>query len=530
MKAPEVTPTSTWSPLRHPVFRSLWIASAISTIGTWMHDVGAAWLMTSLSPDSPLLVSLMQAASSLPFFLLALPAGAIADVVDRRKMLLWTQAWMLVVALILGILTLANITTPWILLGLTFTLSIGSSMNMPVWQAIIPELVPKAELSSAATLSGITMNLARSIGPAVAGMVIAVAGTTGAVFLINGASFCGVIAVIYSWKRQQKTSALPAERFLGALQAGIRYARYAPQLQTVLVRTGFYIFFASAIFALLPILGRKELKLDALGYGIMLGFWGIGGLLGAFILPKIRQKTTIDRIVAGGSILLGGMILILAYLRNFYGVCGVMMLVGIASLSVMVSLNTSGQTSVPAWVRARALATQMLVFQGCMALGSLLWGAIAQHSGISVSLAAASVGLMGTVILSRRYCLQCSEKLDLSASLHWQYPYHAIQPRPTDGPVLIAIEYRIDPNQAEEFSKAMQVLSQIRRRDGVIRWGLFQDLSDPGRFVENSVVESWAEHQRQFERVTVSDRAIEDKVLSFHIDREPPKISELIYS
>lgn len=529
MNAPAVKSTSTWSPLSQPVFRALWIASALSTIGTWMHDVGAAWLMTSLSP-SPLLVSLMQAASSLAFFLLALPAGAIADVVDRRKMLLLTQTWMSIVALILGILTIANITTPWLLLGLTFALSIGSSMNMPVWQAITPELVAKTELPAAATLSGIVINLARSIGPAIAGMVIAAAGTPGAVFLINAVSFVGVITVIYNWKRKQQHSALPAERFLGALQAGIRYARYAPQLQTVLVRTGFYIFFASALFALLPILGRKELGLDALGYGIMLGFWGIGGLLGAFILPKIRQKTTTDRIVAGGSVLLGSMMLIFAHLRNFWGVCGVMILVGIASLSVMVSLNTSGQTAVPAWVRARALATQMLVFQGCMALGSLLWGAIAQHSGISLSLTAAALGLIGTIILSRGYCLHCSEKLDLSSSLHWQHPYNAIEPRPNDGPVLIAIEYLIDPSNTDLFTQAMQKLSIIRRRDGVIHWGLFQDLAEPGRFVENSVVESWAEHQRQFERVTNADRAIEDMVRSFHIGEQPPKISEMIYS
>ena len=366
------TPTSTWSPLRQPLFRTLWIASAVSTIGTWMHDVGAAWLMTTLSPE-PFLVALMQAASSLPFFLLALPAGAIADVVDRRKMLLWTQGWMLACAGLLGVLTVSKITTPSLLLALTFALSIGSSMNMPVWQAIIPELVAKQELSGGATLSGIVINLARSIGPAVAGIAIAALGT-GYVFLLNAASFLGVIWVIYSWQRTPQNSALPAERFVGAISAGIRYARFAPPLQTVLVRTAAYIFFSSALFALLPLLGRNELKLEALGYGIILGFWGIGGLCGAFILPKARSKVSIDRIVAGASVLYGAMMLALAYLRNIYGVCALMILVGIASLSVMVSLNVSGQTAVPTWVRARALAIQMLVFQGCMTLGSLLWG------------------------------------------------------------------------------------------------------------------------------------------------------------
>jgi MFS family permease/quinol monooxygenase YgiN len=504
------------------------MASAVSSIGTWMHDVGAAWLMTSLSP-SPFLVALMQAASSLPFFLLALPAGAIADVIDRRRMLLFTQAWMLAAAALLGVLTVTHITTPWILLALTFALSIGSAMNMPVWQALIPELVVKEELSSAVTLNGILINLSRSIGPALAGIIIAAAGT-GVVFLLNAASFVGVMLVVYNWQRTPQNSALPAERFVGAIQAGIRYARFAPLLQTVFIRTAAYIFFGSALFALLPLLGRTELHLDALGYGIILGFWGIGGLAGAFVLPKARQKTSIDRLVAGASVLMGAMMLVLASLRNFYLVCGVMSIVGIASLTVMVCLSVSAQTAVPTWVRARALAIHMLVFQGCMALGSLLWGAIAQRTGISTALTAAAVGLIVSVVLTPRYRLRCTEKLDLTASLHWQQTAHAFEPCPNDGPVLVTLEYRIDPANAEEFTKVMQALSLTRRRDGAIQWGMFQDLSDPGRFVETIVVESWAEHKRQFERVTNTDRVIEERVRAFHIGDEPPKVSQMIYA
>ncbi|MEW6492611.1 MAG: MFS transporter [Cyanobacteriota bacterium] len=528
MSASTITSTSAWSPLRQPVFRALWIASAVSNIGTWMHDVGAAWLMTSLSP-SPFLVALMQAASSLPFFLLALPAGAIADVVDRRKMLLFTQAWMLAAAALLGVMTVADITTPWTLLALTFALSIGSAMNMPVWQAVIPELVVKEELPSAVTLNGIVINLSRSIGPAVAGIIIAAAGT-GVVFLLNAASFIGVMLVLNRWQRTHQNSALPAERFVGAIQAGIRYARFAPLLQTVLIRTVAYILFGSALFALLPLLGRKELGLDALGYGIILGCWGIGGLSGAFILPKVRQKASIDRLVAGASVLMGVMMLLLASTRNIYLVCGLMFVVGIASLTVMVSLSVSAQTAVPTWVRARALAIHMLVFQGCMAVGSLFWGAIAQRTGISTALTAAAIGLIVCVVLTPRYRLRCVEKLDLSASLHWHQPARSIEPCPNDGPVLVTLEYRIDPNNAEEFNKVMQALSVTRRRDGAIQWGLFQDLSDPGRFVETIVVESWAEHKRQYERVTNADRAIEERARAFHIGDEPPKVSQMIYS
>ncbi|BAZ42530.1 major facilitator superfamily protein [Calothrix sp. NIES-4101] len=523
------TPTSMWSPLKQQVFRSLWIASAISSVGTWMHDVGAAWLMTTLAPNSPILVALMQAASSLPFFFLALPAGAIADVIDRRKMLLWTQAWMLGVAFLLGVLTMANITTPWLLLGLTFAMSIGSSMNLPVWQAVTPELVPREELPQAVTLSGIVVNLSRSIGPAIAGIIIAVSGV-GVVFLLNAATFISVIWVIYHWKRIPQASALPTERVVGAIQAGVRYVRHAPVFHSVIYRTIAYIFFASSLFALLPLLGRYELKLDALGYGVILGFWGIGGLAGAFLLPQLRKKFSIDRLVAGCSAVMGLMILVLSSQRNFFVICVVMLFVGISSLGVMVSLNVAAQSSVPAWVKARALAVQLLVFQGSMSVGSLLWGTIAQRYGISISLASAGIGLLIGIILTAKFRLKCSELLDLRSSLHWDQPTHAFEPCPNDGPVLVTLEYYIDPNQAEEFTLAMQALARIRRRDGAIQWGLYQDVSDPSRFVETALIESWAEHRRQFDRVTNSDRIVEQRVLMFHIGEQPPKVSEMVYS
>jgi MFS family permease len=527
--------TSMWSPLKQQVFRALWVASAISSVGTWMHDVGAAWLMTTLAPNSPILVALLQAASSLPFFLLALPAGAIADVVDRRLVLLWTQSWMLLVAALLGLLTITGIVAPsnpaapWILLGLTFAMSVGSSMNMPVWQAVTPELVTKEELPQAVTLSGIVVNLSRSIGPALAGIIIASAGT-GVVFLLNAATFISVIWVIYTWKRVHQPSALPTERVVGAIQAGVRYVSNAPVFQFVIVRTIAYILFASALFALLPLIARQELKLDALGYGIILGFWGIGGLGGAFILPKLRQKFSIDRIVAGCSLVMGLMMLIIASQRNFYIVCAVMLLVGISSLGVMVSLNVAAQSAVPNWVKARALAVQLLVFQGSMSIGSLLWGTLAEQTKLSTSLAAAGIGLIVTIFLTTRFKLKCSELLDLRASLHWDQPTHAFEPCPNDGPVLVTLEYYIDLDKAEEFTLAMQALARIRRRDGAIQWGLYQDVSNPSRFVETALVESWAEHRRQFERVTVSDKVIEDRVLAYHIGNEAPKVSEMVYS
>ena len=517
------------SPLRHPVFRALWIASAVSAIGTWMQDLGAVWLMTSLSP-SPLLVALIQTAGSLPFFMLALPAGAIADVVDRRRMLLFTQGWMLVAATLLGVFTLAGITTPWVLLVFTFALSLGSAMNMPVWQAIIPELVAKDELPSAVALSGIVINLARAIGPALAGIILATAGGPGAVFLVNAVTFVGVIVVIYRWRRIPKPSGLPAERVWGAIQAGIRFTRFWKPLQIVLVRTGTYIFCGSALFALLPILGRQELGLDAVGYGIILGFWGLGGLLGAFILPKAQKRLSVDTLVAIATFLYATMTLTLAYLRNYYLVCGVMIFVGIGSLTLMASFNVAAQTVVPGWVRARALAFQLLVFQGSMAAGSFVWGAIAQRAGLSIALTGASMGLLVGLVIALRFPLNCGKNLDLAPSLHWRQQTLVFEPYPDDGPVLIQLEYHVDPQQADEFVEAMQPIGVMRRRDGAIQWGLFHDLTQCGRFVESFIVESWVEHKRQFERVTNSDRILQDRARSFHISDQPPKVFQMIYA
>ena len=260
---------SPWSPLQQPVFRALWIASVVSNVGTWMQNVGAAWLMTLLTP-SPMVVALVQAATSLPVFLVALPAGALADVVDRRRLLLLTQGWMLLAAAALGVATLLGAMTPMILLGLTFALGLGAAMNGPAWQAIVPELVPPAELQEAVALNGAGFNVARAVGPALGGVIVAAAGP-GAVFLLNAASFVVVLFVIYRWQRESRVGRLPPEHVMGAIRAGIRYVRHAPPLQVVLVRSGAFILCGAALWALLPLVARDQLGLDAVGYGMLLG-------------------------------------------------------------------------------------------------------------------------------------------------------------------------------------------------------------------------------------------------------------------
>jgi MFS family permease len=337
--------TSAWSPLQHPFFRALWLASVVSNIGTWMQNVGAAWLMTSLTP-SPILVALVQAVTSLPVFFAALPAGALADVVDRRRLLLWTQGWMLVAAAMLGVLTLIGRTSPGALLALTFALGLGAAMNAPAWQAIIQELVPLPELPAAVALNSVGFNLARAVGPALGGLVVATAGT-GAVFLLNAASFLGVMVVLSRWQRAPRESELPAEHVLGAMQAGMRYVRYAPALQALLVRAGVFILGGSALWALLPLLAQNQLGLDAGGYGVLLGCLGAGAVAGAVLLPRARQRVSADLLVASATVLFAAVMLTLAFLHHIVLLCAAMGMAGVAWMMLTSTFNVAAQTVVP---------------------------------------------------------------------------------------------------------------------------------------------------------------------------------------
>src|SRR5438552_11595900 len=310
---------SAWSPLRHSLFRALWIASVVSNLGTWMEEVGEAWLMTDHTA-SPFLVSLLQTADSLPIFLLALPAGALADIVDRRRLLLLTQGWMCIAAGGLGILTLLDLTTPWVLLAFTCALGVGTALNVPAWQAIMPELVSREELPSSAALGGIGFNIARSAGPAIGGVIVATAGP-GAVFLLNAASFVGLIVVLYRWRRAPRHSVLPTERVAGAVRAGLRYVRYAPALRAVLVRTRAFIVCGSALWGLVPVVGRRELGLTSVGYGVLLGCLGIGAVSGAMALPWLRRRLSADALVATATVLWAGVMTAFAFVRAFSVLC-----------------------------------------------------------------------------------------------------------------------------------------------------------------------------------------------------------------
>lgn len=519
-------PASPWAPLRNRVFRMMWIASLASNIGTWMHEVGAGWLMTSLAPD-PLMVALVQAAATAPVFLLALPAGALADIVDRRRYLIVSQVWMLVMATLLGAFTLAGVTDPALLLLFTFALGIGRAMMMPAWGAVVPELVPRSELASAIALNSMGMNTARSIGPALAGLIVASAGP-GAVFMLNALSFLAVIAALKTWQRAPQPSELPAERLAGAVRAGLRYARHSPELRAVLARGAAFFLFASAAWALLPLIVRQELQAGPRTYGLFLACMGIGAVGGALLLPRLHARVSRDRLVAGATALYALAMLALAHSGNVVAAGAAMLLIGVAWISVVSSLMTAAQTALPRWVRARGLALFWVVFTGGMAAGSTLWGQVASLTDIPGALTAAAVGALAGIALTRSYRIGRHDVADLSPSLHWPSPTGHDGVGRDRGPVMVTVEYRIDPARAGEFSRILQRVRRIRRRDGAFMWELFSDVAEPGRMVECFMVESWLEHLRQHERVTVSDRALLEQARAFHLGDAPPRVTHLV--
>lgn len=391
-----------WSPLRHSLFRAMWIASVASNIGTWMHTVGASWLMTTLDA-SPLLIALVQTATTLPVFLFGLPAGVMADLVDRRKLLIFTQSWMTGVAALLGILAFAGRVGPWWLLWLTFALGVGAAMNGPAWAAAIPELVPRPELPAAVALNSVGFNIARAVGPALGGIVMASAGA-GSVFIANAISFLGVIVVLWNWKERPPAVREPGTRFRDAMREGLVYVRGARPFHAILLRAGLFSLTGSALWAMLPVVASQEMKSTSLGYGILLGCLGAGSVIGAAALAPLRARHSVDRIVAVGISLFAFATVALALTRTLALAAPAMIVGGIAWITAMSSFNVCAQTAPPQWMRARALAFYLLVFQGSLAVGSGVWGEIASRVGAQASLLIAAAAMVA----------------GLGAGVHWK--------------------------------------------------------------------------------------------------------------
>src|SRR3954470_7325787 len=434
---------STWSPLTYQTFRALWISSTASHLGSYMTDVGQGWLMSSLTP-SPLIVSLVLTAESLPFFVFGLPAGALADIVDRRHLLIVSQLAMAVAVGALAIVTLTGIATPWMLLGLAFALGIATAFNDPAWQAAIPELLPNEELAGGITLSGVSVNVARTLGPAVGGFIVAAAGPA-IVFVLDGLSYLGVIGVLLAWRRQPTLSTLPPEHMLPAIRAGLRFTRHSPPLRRVLLATFLFMVCGAGVMALMPVLARETGR-GAIAYGLLLGSVGVGAVTGATVLSRIRSRVAPEIVVATGSLAFAAAAIGAGTLRQLFVLCPIMLVGGVAWLSVLSTFIVAAQQASPAWVRARVLAVYLMIFQAGIAGGSALWGEVASYAGLNIAYFGIAGGLVLGAVLALRLKPATGEVVDYTPAYHWPDPVVAAELSLEAGPVMVQVEYCVDPS------------------------------------------------------------------------------------
>jgi MFS family permease len=543
LQEPAPQPPSGFAPLRIPLFRDRWVASTVSNLGTWMQDTAGTWLMTTLTA-SPLLIALMQTAASLPILALGLLGGATADLFDRRRLLIFWQTWMLGSVAVLAVLTFLGHISPWSLLALTFLLNVGSAMNNPAWQAIVPELVPRELIPDAVSLNSGSYNLARAVGPALGGLMVAAftrVGTGSAwVFALNSISFAAVIWVLVNWKRVPLfKSALPAERIPASVRTGIRYVRYSPNLRSSLVRAFTFMFFFSAVWSLLAVVARNDMHQGALGYGILNGSLGMGAVVATFTLSHLRRRFSTDRILAVATAYEVIGLVLLAVVHRPAIVVPALIVAGFWSASTMASLNTSVQVSVPAWVKARALGAYLMTFQGAAARGSALWGGIAERTGTPIALLCAAGGLAISFPLVKRFRVLPGGVPDTTPYEPKRRPPELVT-LPDDlaesadpeqaGPVRISIEYRVEVENYAEFTRAIHRLMRVRLRGGALRWGIYRDATNPTCLNETFIAESWLDYLRSRERATASDERIRQQVWALHHGPEPPRVSFQVYA
>ncbi len=519
---------SPWIAFRYTTFTVVWIATVVANVGTWMYNAASGWLMTSLDAD-PLAVSLVQVASSLPMFLFALPAGALADTVDKRRFLIGCEIFLTIVAAASAVLVGLNLVTPPILLlfTLTFLLGAGAAFTAPAWQSVVPQLVPRQDLAAAVASNGVGVNISRAIGPALGGAVIGGLGIA-APFWINALSNFAVIGALLWWRpASSQGSALPPERLAGAMVIGFRHARFNPKLRATLVRAAAFFFFASAYWALLPLVARNKIAGGPELYGILLGAIGVGAVAGAFVLPWMKATFGPNGLVAAGTAGTALSLILLGIARDSQIGLAACLIAGISWIAVLATVNVSVQVSLPDWVRGRGLAIYVTVFFGAMTVGSALWGQLASRLGLPAAHFLAAAGAVAGIALTWRWKLQTGAGIDLAPSMHWPAPVLAIDPDADRGPVLVTVEYRIAPERREAFLVSIRDLEQQRRRDGAYSWDVFEDAAESGRFLETFMVASWLEHLRQHRRVTNADRVIQDAIREFGAAAKP-KVTHFI--
>ncbi|TPN33605.1 MFS transporter [Mesorhizobium sp. B2-3-3] len=517
---------SSFAPLRQKVFAVLWAATIIGNVGSFMRDVASAWLVTDLS-GAPAAVAMVQAAATLPVFLLAIPAGVLSDILDRRKFLIAVQLMLGLVSLSLMSLSLSGLLSVSSLVALTFLGGVGAALMAPTWQAIVPELVAKGDLKSAVALNSLGINIARAIGPALGGLILAAFGA-GVTYGADVASYIVVVGALIWWRRAPDTDDALSERFGGAFRAGLRYARASRELHLVLLRAAIFFACASAVWALLPLVARNLLGGGASFYGVLLGAVGAGAIMGAIVLPRLRSTLDADTLLLLSAIMTAAVMAALSFGPPQWLAVVILLLLGMAWIVALTTLNGVAQAILPNWVRGRALAVYLTAFNGAMTVGSLGWGAVAEAAGIQGTLQIGAAILFVAGLIMHRVKLPIGEA-DLAPSNHWPEPLVAAPVGNDRGPVLILIEYRVPKTEREAFLGMVRALSAERRRDGAYGWGITEDSADPEKLVEWFVVSSWAEHLRQHRRVSKADADLQSEVARFHVGPDGPVVRHFIH-
>ncbi|CAI0725434.1 MFS transporter [Serratia quinivorans] len=514
-----------FAPLKIPVFAVLWGATVLGNVGSFMRDVASSWLVTDLS-SNPSAVALMQTAATLPVFLLAIPAGVLSDILDRRRFLIFVQILLACVSGTLLLLSQSGALTVEYLLALTFIGGIGGALMGPTWQSIVPELVPRADLRNAVALNSLGINIARAIGPAAGGLLLASFGA-GAAYGADVLSYVFVVSALLWWRRPKVEDNGLSEHFFGAFRAGIRYARASRELHVVLLRAAVFFVFSSSVWALLPLVARQMLGGTAGFYGILLGAVGAGAIGGAVLLPRLRQRLNADGLVLLAAVITAVVMALLSLAPPQWLAVLLLLALGAGWIIALTSLNGAAQGVLPNWVRGRGLAIYLMVFNGAMAAGSLLWGLIAQEIGVAATLLAGGIGLLVISLLFHRIRLPEGEA-DLQPSNHWPEPLLNTPVENDRGPVMIQVEYRVRLEDRPQFLRTLQRLSRVRRRDGAYAWGLTEHTADPQCVMEWFMVESWAEHLRQHQRVSHADADLQQEALQFHIGPEKPLVHHFL--
>ena len=509
---------SPWAPLHNPIYRNLFIASFVSNIGTWMQSVAAQWFLVE-KHSSDTVIALVQTASLGPTLLFALFAGVLADLFDRRRLLIVLQTYAVLVATALALLTYLGRVGPTSLLMFTLAIGCASALAAPAWQAIQPEVVPREQIPAVSTLGSVSGNAARAIGPAIGGVILAVSGPA-AVFAINAISFAGIIVALLVWKRPRQIAPLEREHFGQAIITGLAFVSNAPIFRRILLHAALFLFPASALLALLPVVAARRWHLGASGYGVSVAAVGLGAVLAVMVAGLIRLRLSDNLQLAASAAAYGVAIVAVARLP-FAAALPFLVISGMAWLITLTTLNAAAQLTLPRWVRARGLSVYLLVATGSQAIGSYVWGAFATRAGVDVALLGSAVGL-GVVVLSVAVLPlpPATGKINVEVSNAWPTPMLMFEPSPEDGPVLVAVRYRVAAENLENFVQSMGNVRRSRLRTGGHSWRLYHSIEQPDIFLERFTVASWSEFERQrTERWLDYDSDGVRKAIGYTIDR-----------